>query len=197
MSGIVNILGAASGVVGATTGAGGFESGTKQVFHQTASPTGWTKLTASGTGDDSIDNICLRCVTGTITDGVGGTVAMTTALASQAVSVASCTTSGASCTPGGTTSGSHTIATNQMPSHTHSQTTNCYGSGSRGQQHLTCGPCCSTCNGCPTGSTGGTAGHTHSVSMTSHTHGHTAHTHAGTAINLAVKYVDVIVASKD
>ena len=156
MSGIVNILGAASGVVGATSGAGGFESGTKQVFHQTASPTGWTKLTASGTGSDSIDNICLRCVTGTITNGVGGTVAMTTALASQAVAA-------------------HTVATNELPSHTHNfpgEYTWQYGSGACGFKSG--GPITVTTCAC-----GGGAGHTH------------------TAIDLAVKYVDVIVASKD
>ena len=161
MSGIVNQLGAGTGVVGTTSGAGGFESGTKQVFHQTASPTGWTKLSASGTGDDDIDNICLRCVTGTITDGVGGTVAMTTALASQAVA-------------------SHVVASNEMPAHTH---ISCHMMG----QYYASGSCVYCDPGakwvCPfnksTSSTGGGGGHTH------------------TSIDLAVKYVDVIVASKD
>jgi hypothetical protein len=158
MSGIVNQLGAGTGVVGTTSGAGGFESGTKQVFHQTASPTGWTKLSASGTGDDDIDNICLRCVTGTITDGVGGTVAMTTALASQAVA-------------------SHVVASNEMPAHTHPVCCyGCagYGCGVPGQGNPGVAPCAF-----PTFSTGGGGGHTH------------------TSIDLAVKYVDVIVASKD
>ena len=171
MSGIVNQLGAGTGVVGTTSGAGGFESGTKQVFHQTASPTGWTKLSASGTGDDDIDNICLRCVTGTITDGVGGTVAMTTALASQAVA-------------------SHTVATNEMPSHTHDvvnpirNTYVCAPYAGNKPCHGAYGPCvCVSGGSCSSAdyalAKGGGGGHTH------------------TAIDLAVKYVDVIVASKD
>ena len=173
MSGIVNQLGAVTGVVGTTSGADGFESDTKQVFHQTASPTGWTKLTASGTGSDSIDNICLRCVTGTITDGVGGTVAMTTALTSQAVAA-------------------HTIATNEMPAHRPDVTVAC------GSVNHECVPklveneggwrgyhqwlfARAQCGGCHVGmqNVGGGGSHTH------------------TAIDLAVKYVDVIVASKD
>jgi len=166
MSGLVNVTGAVSGVIGTSVGtpAGGVEAGTKQVFHQSAAPTGWTKLTATGTGDDSITDVCLRCVTGNITDGVGGTVAMTTAFASQSVAA-------------------HTVATNEMPSHTHSIKKHDSG-------NIACGTCpnigligtypttTATATNCVC-ACGGGAGHTH------------------TAIDLAVKYVDVIVASKD
>ena len=161
MSGVVNSLGSVSGITDAgSRSGGGVESDTVMVFHQSAAPTGWTKLTASGTGTDSVNNICLRCVTGNITDGVGGTVAMTTAFTSQSVA-------------------SHVIPSNQMPSHTH---------GISVPKPLQCavngGPVCHTCGfQCmcsPTSTaTGGTAGHTH------------------TAIDLAVKYVDVIIADKD
>ena len=159
MSGVVNVTGAVSGVIGTTVGtpAGGVEAGTKQVFHQSAAPTGWTKLTATGTGDTSISDVCLRCVTGNITDGVGGTVAMTTAFASQAVA-------------------SHVVATNEMPAHTHqfNHAPACVASCTEASAAFTYpGP-----RGTTT-STGGGGGHTH------------------TAIDLAVKYVDVIVASKD
>jgi len=160
MSGVVNVTGAVSGVVGTTVGtpAGGVEAGTKQVFHQSAAPTGWTKLTATGTGDTSISDVCLRCVTGNITDGVGGTVAMTTAFASQAVAA-------------------HTVATNEMPSHQHYQV-GCLGHYATSVQ-LGSNYGGENCLGCCVNATGGGAGHTH------------------TAIDLAVKYVDVIVASKD
>ena len=162
MSGIVNTTGAASGVIGTIVGtpAGGVEADTVMVFHQSAAPTGWTKLTATGTGSTDINNVCMRCVTGNITNGVGGTVAMTTAFASQAVA-------------------SHTNAENEIPAHVH------YMHGCiSGPAHQGGRPGHSTGNnlaplGCNTCSTGGGGGHTH------------------TAINLAVKYVDVIVASKD
>jgi len=160
MSGITNLIGAVSGVTSSTSNAGGIESGTKQVFHQTAAPTGWTKLTATGTGSASIDNVCLRCITGTITNGVGGTVAMTTALASQSVA-------------------SHTLATNELAAHTHVQATPCFPEIVNPiYTGYSCVSDCAMCS-CATTSAGGGAGHTH------------------TAIDLAVKYVDVIVASKD
>ena len=77
MSGVINQLGSVSGVVGTTTGAGGFESGTKCVFNQTASPTGWTKVTGSG------NDHALRLTTGTV--GTGGSVAFETSFASGVV----------------------------------------------------------------------------------------------------------------
>ena len=162
MSGLVNVTGAVSGVIGTSVGtpAGGVEAGTKQVFHQSAAPTGWTKLTATGTGDTAINDVCVRCVTGNITDGVGGTVAMSTAFASQAVAA-------------------HTIATNEMPSHTHYMHGCISGIAAQGGRpgHDTGENLAPL--GCYTCSLGGGGGHTH------------------TAIDLAVKYVDVIVASKD
>ena len=191
MSGVVNQLGSVSGVVGTTSGAGGFESGTKQVFHQTASPTGWTKLTASGTGSDSIDNICLRCITGTITNGVGGTVAMTTALASQSVASAGNGATGAS----SATTAAHTIAANESAAHHHRIGVPCnvYGFAT----------CWSHGTRCLLGDSNAEIHMSQVVgSNGSHTHGGGSHTHTGPshthpAINLAVKYVDVIVASKD
>jgi len=159
MSGLVNVTGAVSGVIGTSVGtpAGGVEADTVMVFHQSAAPTGWTKLTASGTGTDSVNNICLRCVTGNITDGVGGTVAMTTAFASQAVAA-------------------HVVATNEMPAHTHTYQGKCPLGGCGGTT-IDCG--CLGSPSCTSSSTGGGGGHTH------------------TAIDLAVKYVDVIIADKD
>jgi hypothetical protein len=72
-----------------------FATGTALVFAQTAAPTGWTKSTTH-------NNKALRVVTGSASSG--GTVAFTTAFASQAVSGSV---------------GSTTLSTSQIPSHTH------------------------------------------------------------------------------
>ncbi len=137
-----------------------FPSGTRLLFQQTAAPTGWTK-------DTTHNDKALRVVNGTA--GSGGTVAFTTAFASQAVAG---------------TVGSTTLAESQIPSHTHIQR---YYSGK-----TTGGPFNSSGNGygttvnnsgLTTAATGGSGSHNHSFT--------------GTAINLAVQYVDTIIATKD
>lgn len=131
-----------------------FPAGTALTFVQTTAPTGWTKSTTH-------DNKALRVVSGAASSG--GTVAFTTAFASQSVTGAV---------------GSTTLTTSQMPSHTHSVSGNLvqgvgggadYGSGSGGST--------------TSGSTGGGTSHNH--------------TFTGTAIDLAVQYVDLIIATKD
>ena len=76
-------------------------AGTKMIFQQTASPTGWTKVT--GTGDDH----ALRLTTGTC--GTGGDVDFETAFADKTV------------TPTGTSAAvsATTLATADIPAHTH------------------------------------------------------------------------------
>jgi hypothetical protein len=116
----------------------------------------------------AINDGALRTTTGTV--GTGGTVAFETAFASQAV--------------GGTngTSGATTISTAQMPAHTHTHTrsslskTGNAGGGNRSGEATTG----------TTSSTGGGGSHTH-----------TGSTFTGTAINMDVKFYDVIIASKD
>jgi len=78
-------------------GSGAFPSGTVMLFVQTAAPTGWTKNTTTN------DNSALRVVTGTA--GSGGSVAFTTAFASQSVA--------------GTNSG-YTLLVADTPAHSHS-----------------------------------------------------------------------------
>ena len=141
---------------------GGFASGTVMLFAQTSAPTGWTKLT-------NLDNYALRVVSGTAS--TGGSVAFTTAFASQAVS--------------GTvgTSGATTLSTAQIASHSHST--------GIGSSSASCGSTPYAVNNSSNGnlstsSAGGGGSHTH-----------TGGTFTGTAINLAVQYVDVIRASKD
>ena len=76
-----------------TVGGGGVPSGTKQLFVQTAAPTGWTK-------DTTHNNKALRIVSGTA--GSGGSDAFTTTFGS------------------GKTTAAHTLTTGEIPIHTHS-----------------------------------------------------------------------------
>lgn len=131
-----------------------FPSGTLMLFAQTAAPTGWTKST---THNDK----ALRVVSGAASSG--GSVAFTTAFASQAVNG---------------TVGSTTLSTSQMPSHNH--TISVYETGTTGG--VTMGNANFVQN-LGTSSAGGNGSHNHSFT--------------GTAINLAVQYVDVIIATKD
>lgn len=111
---------------------GGFTSGTVMLFAQTSAPTGWTKNTTTG------DNHALRVVTGTASSG--GSVAFSTAFASQAVAGTignttatnqNTTATNQSITPSGSVSitavsgsaGSTTLSTPQIPSHAHQLTT--------------------------------------------------------------------------
>ncbi len=175
-------------VTSASSGAApeAFPSGTAMLFAQTAAPTGWTKSTAH-------DNKALRVVSGTASSG--GSVAFTTAFASQAVSgtVGATTATNLATTVGGTV-GSTTLTIAQIPSHNHSNR--------RGDQNWNSGSGNSNWGnsfGLTTGSTGGGGSHNHSFSGSSHNHTQNAHSHSfsGTAINMAVSYVDVIIATKD
>jgi hypothetical protein len=145
-----------------------FVTGTSMLFRQTAAPTGWTKVT-------TYNDYALRIVSGAAS--TGGSVAFTTAFASQTpAGSVSVNTSGLS-------AGATTLTTAQMPSHTHSvSTNNCGGSiGGGGQSD----------GGGSSGATGGGGSHTHTVS------GSATGSFTGTAINLAVQYVDVIIANID
>ena len=156
-----------------TAAASAFPAGTKMLFVQTAAPTGWTK-------DTTYNNYALRIVSGTA--GTGGSVAFTTAFASQ--------------TPTGTigTSGATTITTAQMPSHLHGYYTAYYlnsgpgfdGGALAGGSNF--GSAYNNYQAIPpqnTGNTGGDGSHTHAGG-----------TFTGSAINLAVQYVDAIICTK-
>jgi hypothetical protein len=138
------------------SGASEFASGTALLFQQTSAPTGWTKVT-------SYNDYAMRVVSGSTS--TGGSVAFSTAFASQAISG---------------TVGSTTLSTAQMPSHQHSTTP--YAPG--GAAAYVASSYNSFFDGASgvSGSTGGGGSHNHSFS--------------GTAINLAVQYVDVIIATK-
>ena len=100
-----NVL-TSNGTTWTSAAAAAFDSGTLMLFQQTTAPTGWTKQTTH-------DNKAFRVVSGTA--GSGGTVAFTSAFTSQGVSISG-TTGG---TAAGGTVGNHTLATNRIPSHTH------------------------------------------------------------------------------
>jgi hypothetical protein len=199
--------------------AAGFPTGTVLIFGQTAAPTGWTKDTTN------FNDSALRVVTGTVSSG--GTQGFTTAFASQAVagtvstSVNNTTATNQNTTAGGSLSintsglsaGATTLTTAQMPSHKHDLNKYYranifypvdYGSIANGEST-------SAVNSDAIANTGGGGSHSHSISGsatgtftgTAHSHTQDAHNHTasssftGTAINLAVKYVDVIRATKD
>lgn len=205
-----------------TAASAAFAAGTVMLFAQTSAPTGWTKDTSN------YDGSAIRVVTGTAS--TGGSVAFTTAFASQSVAgtVGSTTATNQSTTQGGSISvtvsagtlavgagtfavGATTLSTTQIPSHAHSYTI----ANRADNRAASDGQVLFNTSGATTGATGGGGSHTHSLtgaptlsgspSVTSQTftgsaHNHTqdAHNHSfsGTAINLAVKYVDVIRATK-
>jgi hypothetical protein len=143
------------------------------IFGQTSAPTGFTKLTDQ-------DNAGLRVVSGTAS--TGGSVNFTTAFASQTPtgSVSISAISGSA--------GNTTLSTPQIPSHNHSYTAP---AGSRGAD-FPYGANQTADTGANTGNTGGGGAHSHPFSFSSG-----SASFSGNAINLAVKYVDVIRATKD
>jgi hypothetical protein len=161
-----------------------FASGTRLAFQQTSAPTGWTKDTTN------YNNHTFRVVTGSCSSG--GTVDFTTAFASKSV------------TGSVGTSGATTLSTGQIPNHYH-QVFMVSFAGTLGV----------AMSGGPDGSWYGIsdqpennnhystpAGSGSSLYAANDNGGGGSHTHSGgsftgDAINLAVKYVDVIIAAKD
>lgn len=195
-----------------------FPSGTRMIFQQTAAPTGWTK-------DTTHNNKALRLVSGSVSSG--GTVAFTTAFASKSVAgTVGATALTTAQMPAHTHSVSGTTSS-QSANHSHSfsdtATTSSSGSHSHSVENTLAGSDVTTgvWESGPSGSrttTSSTAGaHTHSVTVSGNTgsnsvgHTHTfsdtstsvgsgsthTHTFTGTAIDLAVQYVDFIIAERD
>lgn len=164
-----------------------FPSGTKMLFKQTAAPTGWTK-------DTTDDDATLRVVSGTA--GSGGTQNFTTAFSSRSTN--SVATSG--------TVGNKTLTSTHMPSHRHytvynssRQYSSQYGttlSTSRstaqrahgiGYESYTLNAHSSNANVSRTNASGSSGAHNHSFTGSSHSH----------TLDMSVKYVDIIIATKD
>jgi hypothetical protein len=152
---------------GTATNWAGIPAGTAMLFVQTAAPTGWTKSTTH-------DNKALRVVSGAASSG--GSTAFTSVFTSRGVSG---------------TVGATTLVESQIPSHTHpyglAATRAGYAGASQyngvGYSTQKGGTTSGSILGDPTGARGGNG---------SHTHGFT-----GTAMDFAVQYVDVIIATKN
>jgi hypothetical protein len=149
-----------------------FPVGTRVLFQQTAAPTGWTKIT-------TFNDAALRVVSGAASSG--GSVGFTTAFSSQNV-------------------GATALSAAQIPSHTHTFSGTTSGIGDHvhtytviaaiGGSSYTGGG-----SGTVTANTGGAGAHDHSYSGTTSSIGSgSTHTHT---LNLAVQYVDIIIAAKD
>jgi hypothetical protein len=184
---------------------GGFAAGTAMMFVQTAAPTGWTKSTTH-------NNKALRVVSGTASSG--GSVAFTTAFASQtpagSVSTSVSVSAGTLAVSAGTlATSSTTLTTSQIPAHAHritpagtlSSQNNFYntfnGTGFEVSLFSNSGTAKQGVD-----NTGGGGSHTHTLNGSPSLSGSPSVTSAsstftGTAINLAVQYVDVIIATKD
>lgn len=186
-----------------------FPSGTKLLFQQTSAPTGWTK-------DTSNNDKALRVVSGTAS--TGGTTAFSTVFASRtpAGTLSNTTVTGnTSATTSTGTVGDTTLTSAQIPAHQHFAASTGGGTGaalsasnyvdyakdySSNMNYTLYGTTTAATIGL-TSSTGGGGSHTHTLTMNSHTHtlsadAHT-HTFTGTAMDFAVQYVDVIIATKD
>ena len=175
-----NVL-TSNGSVWTSAPAAAFDSGTAMMFAQTAAPTGWTKSTAHN--DKS-----LRVVSGTASSG--GSVAFSTAFASKTP------TGSVTITSVSGSAGATTLTTPQIPSHQHQLATNLghplyYGPALNVQtENIPLGP--TTSRNAYVGPTGGGGSHSHPFSFSSG-----SGTFSGDAIDLAVQYVDVIIATKD
>lgn len=154
-----------------------FDAGTVTVFNQTNAPTGWTKDASN------YNNSALRIVTGSAS--TGGSVDFTTAFASQSVSGSISITSITA------SAGNTTLTTPQIPSHTHPNSRNAPPTSPSADLGVQAGPFHSGPGG-NTGDQGGGGSHDHPFSFSSG-----SGTFSGNAINLAVKYIDLIRATKN
>ena len=205
--------------------AGGFPSGTRMIFQQTSAPTGWTKDT-SDTNQRALRVVSGSASSGGSVDfttafaskGVSGSIANTT----QGGSIANGGNNTNNATSGGNVN-NHTLSTGRMPSHKHiggdrnifDQANGFYGQAQNnaggvnypGARYDPGNPYAQTDKSW-TSNAGSTQAHSHSFSGSAHSHSINAHSHSfsgsahnhsfsGTAINLAVRYLDVIIAEKD
>lgn len=148
-------------------------------FKQTSAPIGWTKLTTN-------DDCAVRITTGTTsTGGISGFSVIFTSI----------TPTGSM--TGSASSGSTTLDSTMIPSHFHTATRQSstltaggYARANQGYGDYVTQP---NTPGSYTSSSAGSGGaHSHTMPMSYSTPGFT-----GTALNMAVKYVDLIIAQRD
>ncbi len=145
----------------------GFPTGTKMLFVQTSAPVGWTK-------DTTHNDKALRVVSGSASHG--GSSAFSTVFAARTLSVANLPEH---------THGPGTLTTSSDGAHTHTYEKRINGAG--GAE-----PGSSLFGDPQTTSTSSNGAHTHTLAS-----GVTGSTGSGTALDFAVHYVDVIIATKD
>jgi len=161
------------------------------LFVQSTAPTGWTKSTAH-------DNKALRVVSGTVT--TGGNAAFTTAFASYTPS-GNVSVSGSVSMSGNISD--TTLSINQIPSHKHNLVLDGQ-SGYSVNSNATSGEVGAGDNranifattSAPMGNTGGGGSHNHGHNLSGSLSVNSS-SFTGTAKDLAVQYVDVIIATKD
>lgn len=165
-----------------------FSSGTKTIFQQTSAPTGWTKDTVN------YNNHCLRVVTGAVSSG--GSVDFTTAFSTTPFSNAPF--------PVASSFGATTLTAPNLPPHQHPAPGTPYPapvfSATRSPGTAQIAPS-------PTSPAGRSLVNTTALSLNSGaaspTFGAGSHTHpfsmtvSGSCGDLSVKYVDVIVCTKN
>lgn len=188
--------GAGAAVVDLTaTLAAGVPSGTKQLFVQTSAPTGWTKDTSSN------DNSAVRIVTGSVT--TGGSADFSSAFGTPAVSG---TIGGAPAVGnlGVSVSGnisSTTLSVNQIPSHSHNVAlyNNVFGQNTAARVHSQTAAQTNAGNQA-TGNRGNSGSHNHGHNLSGNLTGAPGVGNLSldsSTASINVKYVDVIVATKD
>jgi hypothetical protein len=155
-----------------TTPSSEFASGTRMTFNQTNAPTGWTK-------DTSTNDAAFRLVSGSVS--TGGSIDFTTAFANTTASVTVSSISGSA--------GATTLSTPQIPSHNHSRTAFGFNGENPNDVSRSGTTGTDTITGSSTGSTGGGGSHDHPFSFSSGS--------GSASLNLAVKYVDLIIAQKN
>lgn len=176
-----------------------FPSGTTLLFFQADAPIGWTKVTTH-------DNTALRVVSGT-GGGIGGSTAFTSVFTSR-------TPSGSVSVSGSNSGGSvsNTVLTvDQIPSHSHSITDPGHVHSGAAQHPSSSGPeqdqsggpenrtlfninSGSSSTGITINSSGGGQAHNHG--FTNPTWSGSA-SFSGSSMDFAVRYIDLIIASKD
>ena len=172
-----------------------FDAGTVMLFQQTSAPTGWTKDTTNN--NDS----AIRIVTGSVATGgsTGFATAMATPSVTGTVGLSGALDAGNLATSISGNISNTTLSNAQIPSHTHSYIRmNHVGNGYDQQGSIAEGNRTTT----NTGASGGGGSHNHGHNLSGSTTGapglgNLAGSISSATASLNVKYVDVIVATKD
>lgn len=173
-NGVTGTLPVGNGGTGQTTAL--IPSGTVMLFYQAAAPTGWTQITTQ-------NNKALRVVSGT-GGGTGGSLAFTTAFASRSI------TGSVSINAISGSAGATTLSINQIPAHSHGVSAAPGPSSQGGLQTNWAGFTNRAYYATPNAGGGGSHDHPFSFSSGSASF-------SGTALDLAVQYIDLIIASKN